>query len=460
MGSTPTQVDTSSEEAKKTKHEESADFWSCPICMEMVYKPCVNSCGHVFCFWCMHRAMNTYEKSKCPCCRSEYSYFPWICEKLHEYLGLQFPKEYESRELVITEEEKDMDVMAPEVGAAGSSNGDIIAECFTCADPTCNAVLFRPTILNCGHMVCLDSCSIDSNGDPRKLCPACSAPIVGMPSLCHKVHDFLHAVVPEGQSQRAIAVKLIVDARRAAASAAGSSTSGQPGEEAVAESDVKSLDEDYLQRLNEMKKNFVHHGVGCDVCGMLPIVGQRFRCKTCSVFEKMGYDMCGSCMSSNPETCRGRFNQHHSPDHAMVEVETRPSLIHIFQAMNPGVPLSHLQDLLRMQYGPHDDDEDGNEVGEDFPDHFDVDVEVEVMEDIISADDGDDSGGEDRTVASSPDISPAVGGIRAQQPDLNTAHTHVPMFHRVPAWQPDSDAALEQTLDNDSTDAPRSDDDL
>jgi hypothetical protein len=131
--------------------------------------------------------------------------------------------------------------------------------------------------------------------------------------------------------------------------------------------------------------------------------------------------------------------------------------------MNPGVPLSHLQDLLRMQYGPHDDDEDGNEVGEDFPDHFDVDVEVEVMEDIISADDGDDSGGEDRTVASSPGrppVSPAVGGIGAQQPDLNTAHTHVPMFHRVPAWQPDSDAALEQTLDNDSTDAPRSDDDL
>jgi hypothetical protein len=39
-----------------------------------------------------------------------------------------------------------------------------------------------------------------------------------------QVHDFLHAVVPEGQSQRAIAVKLIVDARRAAASAAGSST--------------------------------------------------------------------------------------------------------------------------------------------------------------------------------------------------------------------------------------------
>jgi hypothetical protein len=31
------------------------------------------------------------------------------------------------------------------------------------------------------------------------------------------------------------------------------------------------------------------------------------------------------------QTCRGRFNQHHSPDHAMEEVETRPSLIHIFQ---------------------------------------------------------------------------------------------------------------------------------
>jgi hypothetical protein len=27
------------------------DDWRCPICFEMIYKPCVNVCGHTFCFW-------------------------------------------------------------------------------------------------------------------------------------------------------------------------------------------------------------------------------------------------------------------------------------------------------------------------------------------------------------------------------------------------------------------------
>lgn len=27
------------------------DNWSCPICFDLLYKPCANACGHVFCFW-------------------------------------------------------------------------------------------------------------------------------------------------------------------------------------------------------------------------------------------------------------------------------------------------------------------------------------------------------------------------------------------------------------------------
>lgn len=30
--------------------------WRCPTCLDLVYKPAVNSaCGHVFCFWCLHK---------------------------------------------------------------------------------------------------------------------------------------------------------------------------------------------------------------------------------------------------------------------------------------------------------------------------------------------------------------------------------------------------------------------
>ena len=26
--------------------------WTCPVCWELLYKPTVNLCGHLFCFWC------------------------------------------------------------------------------------------------------------------------------------------------------------------------------------------------------------------------------------------------------------------------------------------------------------------------------------------------------------------------------------------------------------------------
>ncbi len=30
---------------------EMLENWKCPICLDVLYKPCVNTCGHVFCFW-------------------------------------------------------------------------------------------------------------------------------------------------------------------------------------------------------------------------------------------------------------------------------------------------------------------------------------------------------------------------------------------------------------------------
>jgi len=32
------------------------DDWKCPLCLDLSYKPTVNSlCGHTFCFWCIHK---------------------------------------------------------------------------------------------------------------------------------------------------------------------------------------------------------------------------------------------------------------------------------------------------------------------------------------------------------------------------------------------------------------------
>ena len=76
----------------------------CAICMDLLYKPCINSiCGHAFCFWCFHFAMDVFkEKHYCPLCRAEYGHLPAVCIPLHQYITYAFPKEAALREKEIT----------------------------------------------------------------------------------------------------------------------------------------------------------------------------------------------------------------------------------------------------------------------------------------------------------------------------------------------------------------------
>lgn len=48
------------------------------------------------------------------------------------------------------------------------------------------------------------------------------------------------------------------------------------------------------------------------VSQILPIVGDRYRCKDC--VEKIGFDLCGDCYNTQSKL-PGRFNQQHTPDH-------------------------------------------------------------------------------------------------------------------------------------------------
>ncbi len=40
---------------------------SCPLCLELLYKPCTTECGHNFCQPCMEEAMQFH--TLCPVCR-------------------------------------------------------------------------------------------------------------------------------------------------------------------------------------------------------------------------------------------------------------------------------------------------------------------------------------------------------------------------------------------------------
>ncbi|KAL0419656.1 UNVERIFIED_CONTAM: E3 ubiquitin-protein ligase PRT1 [Sesamum radiatum] len=75
--------------------------------------------------------------------------------------------------------------------------------------------------------------------------------------------------------------------------------------------------EDPLPWWNASSK--VHIGVGCDACGMYPIIGDRYRCKDC--VEQIGYDLCKDCYTTRSKL-PGRFNQQHTSEHKFEIVKS------------------------------------------------------------------------------------------------------------------------------------------
>eukprot|EP01018_Ginkgo_biloba_P038826 Gb_36123 [translate_table: standard] len=73
---------------------------------------------------------------------------------------------------------------------------------------------------------------------------------------------------------------------------------------------VKTLEDQRQERL-------IHLGVGCDSCGLIPIIGRRFKCRDCH--DRMGFDLCENCYKTGP-ILAGRFNQQHTGEHCFVEV--------------------------------------------------------------------------------------------------------------------------------------------
>ena len=95
-------------------------------------------------------------------------------------------------------------------------------------------------------------------------------------------------------------------------------------------------------------ENFVHFGVGCDGCGVCPIVGPRYKCTECE--ERIGFDLCAECHLNHKGP--GRFNQQHKPDHKMVLVEAKETLLHNLLKNHPGFTAEYLIELLNGMHGP------------------------------------------------------------------------------------------------------------
>ncbi|KVI00422.1 Zinc finger, RING/FYVE/PHD-type [Cynara cardunculus var. scolymus] len=335
--------------------EEFSDDFKCCVCLDLIYKPVVLACGHISCFWCVFEAMDTCQESRCPVCRHAYYHFPSICWLLHFVLLKLYPDAYRRRESQVTAVSHCNEQMPLQWHATGqgedcsvrgslepalsdnncttgspTSSSDKITKNVTvegnllsgneyvdsqpakqvpitdllCA--ICKELLCRPVVLNCGH-----ACIIDSCNEPCR-CPVCrSMHPNGFPKVCLVLEGFLAQHVSEEYAARKVAIDKPITCEQGSSSTVSTQVP----------QDSQSVPmNDYLCSPDSK----VHFGVGCDCCGMYPLIGDRYRCKDC--FEEVGFDLCEDCYNSS-SNLPGRFNQQHKPDHEFEVKEPKPMII-------------------------------------------------------------------------------------------------------------------------------------
>lgn len=256
-----------------------------------------------------------------------------ICPLLHSFLATQFPDEYAERRRETEEQEADEEAGSPEPPPPSEPPPSAHPPAwqprhFRCDHPACGQLLCRPVVLNCGHVVC-SACR--PRGSDSAACPACGAPQPVEPSVCRALDSLLMHLFPADQAARVAdsSVACVGAAPTAVAMAEppemgergdgdGDSDGGrsQPSTPRMQQQHASGVPEPSsppasgpsdqqqqqlspsLQRaigrgrvaggeragstaavaerslLEITEENYTHHGVGCDACGLYPIVGR------------------------------------------------------------------------------------------------------------------------------------------------------------------------------------------
>ncbi|KAL3716216.1 hypothetical protein ACJRO7_007905 [Eucalyptus globulus] len=367
--------------------EQISESFTCCICLELLYKPIVLACGHISCFWCVHRSMSGVSETKCVLCRQPYLHFPSICLLLHFLLLKMYPDSYRRREILTLEEEKKRGTFSPQFDALAWRPGDeeqqklshssqshmpclgpnssVDTGCFRNGEPNarkvqskpvegidsyspsspkqdlklghditvqdenahpvgsdqsckkitaldvlcaeCKQLLFHPVALNCGHVYC-ESCIVYP-ADEKLTCQVCKSRHPGrLPKVCLELDHFLEQQFPEEYALRRLAAQPRLTI---------SENDSQKSRNSRADTELRNSS-------RSIDTSVTHLRVGCDYCGMCPIIGDRYQCQDC--VESIGFDLSGDCYNS---CCKlpGWFNQQHRPEHKFELKKPQLSLV-------------------------------------------------------------------------------------------------------------------------------------
>jgi hypothetical protein len=322
------------------------ESFCCPICRNLLYKPCINSCGHAFCFWCLHHAMNGIGASACPICRTPYNRFAEPLELLHRFLVRAFPEETTQREEETAEQEKSVygNARAPTIplereGKSKHLVGPVDAADLFCV--SCHNLVKDPVVSVCGHISCMECVSSNKSGQ----CSQCCTPIVENQEEEHhlKICSLLLPLLDSANGvDKATLDSLTNKAKRSVAYSA--------------QSRVVELPEIY----QDSKDGFIHFFCGCDGCGQYPLKGVAFQCLDCP--ESIGFDLCKSCflrgVHLQERNSYGRFNQSHAPSHKFHERPQTSTALHELMRLHPEMTPAQI-----MQFVDFHTSGDGEEEG-------------------------------------------------------------------------------------------------
>ncbi|XP_021981813.1 E3 ubiquitin-protein ligase PRT1 isoform X2 [Helianthus annuus] len=317
------------EEGKES--EQVSDHFMCAVCLDLLYKPIVLVCGHVTCLWCCYQSMDKRGQSHCPLCRHPYRHFPAICRTLDIFLNKMYPISYDRRkkqtlddeqqnslgfaldeELSIVDQPSEDNLTASTSSADenksndGKSGGGYCYKQVTVADVLCTAckqLLFQPVALNCGHVYCEACITIPEDGVIKCHSCECQHPS-GFPNVCKELDYVLEEQFPSEYTLRKSSTQLSQKRNLFEVNEQGSEFAYPSGE-------------NFLQWWAVHGSKY-HPGHGCDMCGMCPIIGDRYECKDCK--GKRSYDLCGDCQKTGRKV-PGRFNQKHTSQHRLEMVK-------------------------------------------------------------------------------------------------------------------------------------------
>ncbi|XP_044344562.1 E3 ubiquitin-protein ligase PRT1 isoform X2 [Triticum aestivum] len=153
--------------------------FKCAITYDLLFKPVVLVCGHTFSFWSIAEHMSILVDTLCPLCKTQFAHFPKICETYHTLVKKLKPAEYARVEAEFLEQERSLGRSSPPV--------DVGLQDELCFE--CNKLLYKPSVLNCGH-VCCKSCLPSSDG--LLACKRCGSVHPGkFPSVCISLDEII-----------------------------------------------------------------------------------------------------------------------------------------------------------------------------------------------------------------------------------------------------------------------------